>query len=561
LLLVLAAAACTSGEEGRVLRVVLEVDALTLGTGETSAPLGVTVETTGGASDAVRWSSDDEAVATVDADTGVVEGVSPGTARVTARSIADPTRAASLDVTVEPRPASLDELDLRVTAVGRLAATWTAPGATTIEIGCFAGDEVRNLADVPASEGATEIAIPASDCLTIRVFARSAAGDDSVEVVLENVVLNGHDAGVGSLRAVLDAAAPGTAVGFAADVDEVVLSSKQVQNPIDAHLILRKDVTIAGRAEDPVVVRADDTLASDIAGLDVLRTRLFYVAPETTVRLHGLVLTGGTFAAQGGAVRNDGDLTVTDSVLEGNRAWYRGGAVVTSDALRIERTVLRDNRALVTDEELDASFACIDDPSRGCSPGDSDAVAFAEGGSGGALYVAEGTAELIDTRLSGNRAVFSGGALYVAAGAEVVVREGDIADNVASDAGLDLESYSYGGGVANLGRYEMIGGTVAGNESDEVGGGLANGADDAPDAPMVLSDVIVTRNEAVEYGGGAINYHSGEPGNLVAENGTTFVINEAGIDGDDRLDVERPADGGPAPEGSALAAPAGVLAR
>jgi hypothetical protein len=273
------------------------------------------------------------------------------------------------------------------------------------------------------------------------------------------------------------------------------------------------------------------------------------------------VLTGGTFAAQGGAIRNDGDLAITDSVLEGNRAWYRGGAVATSGSLRVERSVLRDNRALVTDQELAASYACIDDPARGCSPGDTEAVSFSEGGSGGALYVEAGTAELVDTRLSGNRAVFSGGGVYVASGAEVTVRDSDLADNVASDDGLGFDSYSYGGGVANLGRYEMVRGTVAGNASDEVGGGLANGADDAPDAPMRLTDVIVTRNQAVEYGGGAINYFSEEPGNFVERGATRFVNNEAGIDGDDRLDVERPAGGGPPPEGGATAAPAGALAR
>lgn len=61
---------------------------------------GVTVQAQPGASQAVTWSSSDTAVATVNAG-GQVRAVSPGTATITATSVADSTRTDSVTVTVE----------------------------------------------------------------------------------------------------------------------------------------------------------------------------------------------------------------------------------------------------------------------------------------------------------------------------------------------------------------------------------------------------------------------------------------------------------------------------
>jgi len=59
--------------------------------------LQASVQVVGAASEALTWSSDAEGVAPVDAD-GVVTGVTVGTATITATSVADPTRSASVVV-------------------------------------------------------------------------------------------------------------------------------------------------------------------------------------------------------------------------------------------------------------------------------------------------------------------------------------------------------------------------------------------------------------------------------------------------------------------------------
>ena len=67
--------------------------------------LTATVDATGGASEAVTWTSDNETVATVDA-TGLVTGVAEGAATITATSDHDGTKSDTSTITVEVPPPS-----------------------------------------------------------------------------------------------------------------------------------------------------------------------------------------------------------------------------------------------------------------------------------------------------------------------------------------------------------------------------------------------------------------------------------------------------------------------
>jgi hypothetical protein len=76
--------------------------AVSLQVGE-SVELTATVSATGGASQAVSWSSSDSSVASVDS-SGVVTGVAAGSATITATSVFDESRAGSAEVTVTATP-------------------------------------------------------------------------------------------------------------------------------------------------------------------------------------------------------------------------------------------------------------------------------------------------------------------------------------------------------------------------------------------------------------------------------------------------------------------------
>lgn len=248
--------------------------------------------------------------------------------------------------------------------------------------------------------------------------------------------------------------------------------------------------------------------------------------------------------ADGGGLRNDGTLTLTRSVLTDNRAWYWGGGMVNFGTAHVEDTELRDNLALVSDAERGVPFLCTGDPDRTCIPGDPNYVPpLGEGGAGGGFYNRAGTATLLRTRILANRAVFSGGGIYVYDGFVETI-ESDVRGNLASDAGTTIDSTSYGGGVAisGTGSAALRGGSVTGNTSANMGGGVGNGTDNAPDRPTVLDGVLVTGNHADGFGGGAINDHTAGPGNLVEAGDAVLSGNSAGVAGDDRLDslVEAP---------------------
>lgn len=442
----------------------------------------------------------------------------------------------------EPRdellPVELSDVRAALALGSRVTLAWVADGADAIDVGCIAGDGVRSLASLPAASSGTTIPIPASDCLVIRLTAVGPTDATSVDVPLEHVVTHGGNDGAGSLRAVLAAAPAGATIGFADDVDEVVLATVDGSAAHDAHLVFATDVTVSGRPAAPVVLRSDPSLPDDASGAPVLRSRIGYVPADATVHLDALTLRGGGFVTVGGGLRNDGALTLTRSIVTDNRAWYRGGGIVNFGSAHVQDSELRANVALVTDAEREAPYLCAGDPDRGCVAGDAAYLPpLGEGGAGGGFYNLAGSAVLERTTVADNRAVFSGGGIYVFDGFVEVI-DGDVRDNLASDTGTTIDSTSYGGGIAisGTGSAAVRGGSVADNVSADMGGGIGNGTGNAPDRPTTLDGVLVTGNRADGYGGGAINYHTGDPGNLVVIAGTDLSGNTAGVAGDGRFD-------------------------
>jgi len=521
-----------------VTSVSIDQSDLSLAVGETAA-LTTTVVVVGGASQDVEWSSSDDAVATVSA-AGVVTAVAVGTADITATSSVDGTKSDSVTVTVTAASGvtSISDLTAEIALGSTVELAWEAENASSIEVVCFDGVSEQAIETLVGTAESTSIAIPASDCQTVRVYARGVGNDDDVETVLTGVVLNGADAGAGSLRSVFAAAAPGDIIGFAADVDVVTLVSKQLVSGVDAHMFLNKDITISGPATR-VVIQSDPTLPADPSGVAVLRTRVFNVTVGANVRLDGVEVTGGTFIGFGAGIRNAGDLHLSNAVVRDNRAFYFGGGISNLGTLLVEGSELRDNGAYVTEDELTVPFLCVDDPDRTCTVGDSNYIeAPTAGGSGGALYNGGGTVTIRESVIADNRAAFSGGGIYNDDGGSVTVEDSDIQGNAATAAGLTYATTSYGGGVQNLDTFSMAGGEVSGNASEQDGGGLSNGSYGDLDKPMQLTDVTVTGNTAGQYGGGAVNYHSlvGGTGNLVVTGGS-ITGNTAVNAGPNRYDI------------------------
>src|SRR4030095_8011036 len=75
--------------------------------------------------------------------------------------------------------------------------------------------------------------------------------------------------------------------------------------------------------------------------------RVFNINSGKTASIIGLTLTGGS-AANGGAIINDGALTIVNSTLSGNTATADGGAIsttATGTALTLINTTVSGNNA------------------------------------------------------------------------------------------------------------------------------------------------------------------------------------------------------------------------
>src|SRR5262249_54199603 len=130
-------------------------------------------------------------------------------------------------------------------------------------------------------------------------------------------------------------------------------------------LDLTHDVTIRGLPDQPATISGGGA------------SRIFTVEPGADVVLEDLVLTAGA-ADQGGAIFNNGTLTVSGSTLSGNSAGYGGGIYNASGTLTVSDSTLSGNSASVF---------------------------------GGGIYNVFATLTVSDSTLSGNSAQYGGGGI------------------------------------------------------------------------------------------------------------------------------------------------------
>jgi CSLREA domain-containing protein len=154
-------------------------------------------------------------------------------------------------------------------------------------------------------------------------------------------------------------------------------------------------------------VQGDLVLIGDGAGRTIVDgngvDRIFQVPGGVTAELRDLTLRNGRAPGAGGAILNNGRLTVTRAVLSGNSASGDGGAIATSgsnSALTVTASTLASNTSQAR---------------------------------GGAITVG-GTVEIANVTISGNQAHLGGG-LYVFSDARVTVNNVTIAGNHAVDQG------------------------------------------------------------------------------------------------------------------------------
>lgn len=439
-----------------------------------------------------------------------------------------------------------------LTATNALGSTvdlsWSATDATDFDVYAVLDTDATDQVLVQAGVTGTSINVPmpVSNRQTLRVVANGAGGTASADVALENVVVSSADydpydlqPGIftpetpipGTLRYLINNAAPGSIIGFASDITAIDVAGVEAVDVggtnIDAHLILRNDVTVSGPASGVVlngVSNAPGTATP--AEAFTWESRMMYVMPGVTATLDHLTIQGGEFIFSGAGVRNDGTLTISNSTVTGNRAWYEGGGLWNAGgaSLTVTDSHIDGNTAAVLDSEYNQSFAI-----RGGST-----TTVSDGGYGGALYnKAGGSVTITNTTFDGNDVKYSGGALFdEGLGSTVTLSASPVSNNVADYTAYanGTSPFSYGGGIYTSGTLSYSGADITGNTATDLGGGLMvdeNGAG-------TLDTVFLDGNNA--NFGGAIEhkYCSGtDPTLTLGLTNVTYGTNTAGTTGPD----------------------------
>lgn len=307
------------------------------------------------------------------------------------------------------------------------------------------------------------------------------------------------------------------------EVAQIVKDGKVVGGPYDslqiamdaARAMLAEDadqkltVQLLANTNSSTQISQDTNVTLDLAGHTITGIG---GKPALTVEsdvniINSKPAEGGTIsgtATDGGALllRNNANVTMTDTTITNSRAAYRGGAVCvdsgSSFTLGRGSTITgcqagRGGAVYV----IDGSFTQTNDAViTNCSVFEN--AAFSACGYGGAVYVAKGIYTLQSGSVTNNSAT-QNGIIYIAnnSGAEFTMTKGEISGNTCKNGTI----YQAGGTMT------LAGGSITGNTCTESGGGVyQNGGSSLLLGNTNASqDVVISGNKAVNGAGWYIN--------------------------------------------------------
>ncbi len=262
------------------------------------------------------------------------------------------------------------------------------------------------------------------------------------------------------------------------------------------------DVAASGDLDilESLIITGSGTASTIIDG--AAQDRLFQVFGGTTVTFEGLTLQNGLSDGNGGAIFNEGSLTLRKVLLRNNSNTLflsqGGGAIFSSGpngALVLDRVTLENNSTQA---------------------------------SGGAINVANGSITIDNSVFSGNTALLNGGALNFNGGVSAAINNSTLNGNSATGSG---GINGLGGAIFNFAELTINGSTLSGNSALFGGAIYDEGGQSGPTGgtTLTINNSTISGNSATATatdGGGGVFIS-----NIAAFNNTTITRNTAALSG------------------------------
>ncbi len=288
--------------------------------------------------------------------------------------------------------------------------------------------------------------------------------------------------------------------------DEIILPSGTYSlsiEGIDDQQSLTGDLDITG----DLILRGDGSII-DGGGID----RVLDIV-RGTVNISGVTIRGGLILddedpveGSGGGIRNEGDLTITDSTISGNVATVGAGVANYNGTLQISRSVVSGNGDDSTSRGGGVSNESNYDPASLQITASTITNNRADTGGGISIrssYDGLASATLSSSTLSGNLALQGGGISNrsvaddtYSSTSNLTIRNSTISGNVANDSGGGIHSQADSGGNASV---DIANSTIVANAATMGDGGGIRQADGGGTS-LILESVIVSGNAASGVG-------------------------------------------------------------
>jgi uncharacterized repeat protein (TIGR02543 family) len=522
--LVQEASGVVSGGTAAVANVSLNKTVTTINVGGTET-LVATIRPAN-ANQSVRWTSSNEAIATVSA-SGTVKGERAGTATITATSIGNPSLAASCTLNVATAGSSvIPETTLAA------ALAWLQTNAQSNNRYIFNVSSNETIAPSTLSySGKSNIGLTLIGAGAERTIRLSSKGsvftvESGVTLTLgNNVTLQGRDNNDSSLVTVNLGGAlvmeTGSRIRGNVNTDEDgggvnVLSGTFTMNGGE----------ISNNVADwegggVCVLRGAFTMnGGRISGNEVIFGGGVYVWQGT------FTMNGGTISGNiaddgggGGVLVNTGTIIMNGGTISGNEARGGGGVNILYDS-----TFIMNNGKISGNTASSGGGVSCDawyDGPRGLVTFTMDGgeISGNAASSGGGVDASLTNFTMIGGLISDNTAVGRGGGVVEnnSYGGSFIMNGGQISGNKVTEGYLSLED---GGGVYVGYDFTMNGGTISGNTAKNMGGGVCVGS---YGATFTMNGGTISANTASSGGGVSASYE----GTFRITNGTIYGSNAA----------------------------------